>query len=161
MRDIPLTQGKVALVDDADYDWLNQWKWYAHKARSGGFYAMRRSLENGKYFTIRMHRQILGLEQGDKRYSDHQNHNTLNNCRDNIRICTSRQNSMNRESQSNTTSRFKGVSWYKPYKKWVAQICINKKVKNLGYWVIEEVAALRYDMVAIHEFGEFAVLNFN
>ena len=160
-REIPLTQNKVAIVDDADYDWLSQWKWHAHKARSGGFYAIRAIQENGEQFIIRMSRQVLGLKQGDSRQADHQNHITLDNRRNNLRICTFQENSRNRESHSNTTSKFKGVSWYKPLKKWIAQITINGKVQNLGYWNMEEVAALRYDMVAIREFGDFVHLNFN
>ena len=152
MPKIPLTQGQYALVDDVDYDWLSQWEWVAHKENNGNFYAMRG--------TIRMHRQILGLKQGDRRQGDHRNHNTLDNQRHNLRICTCQQNTMNKRSDFNTTSQFKGVSWYKRYKKWVAQILIDGKVKNLGYWNVEEVAALRYDMVAIREHGEFACLNF-
>ena len=87
MKQIKLTQNKVALVDDADHDWLSQWKWYAVKDYSGDFYATRNSSwKAGKQHTIRMHRQILGLERGDKRISDHINHSTLDNCRSNLRI---------------------------------------------------------------------------
>ena len=160
MKEISLTQGQFALVDDADYDELSKYKWYANK-ESGSFYATRNfPLGNGKQYPIRMHRQILGLEKGDKRQGDHINHNTLDNRRNNIRICIGQQNMMNQMPNRNTTSRFKGVSWHKQDKKWQVRIGINKKVKYLGSFVMEEVAALAYDMAAIREHGEFACLNF-
>lgn len=162
MKQIVLTQGQVTLVDDADYEYLNQFKWHVHKQRSGNFYAARKPpLKNKERTRIYMHREILGLEHEDKRQSDHKNHNTLDNQRVNIRICTNQQNQRNQKLHSNTSSQFKGVSWHKQAKKWVAHITINGEIKHLGYWNMEEVAALRYDMVAIREFGEYAHLNFN
>ena len=161
MKEIPLTQGKVALVDDTDYEELNQYKWHACNWR-GDFYAMRHPPRvNGKQSTIQMSRQVLGLECGDRRQADHQNHNTLDNCQSNLRICTQQENLMNGKPHSDSTSKFKGVSWHKQHNKWHARIYINGKTKHLGLWDMEEVAALRYDMVAIREFGEFAYLNFN
>ena len=162
MRTITLTQGKVTLIDDTDYDWLSQWKWHALKHHSGYFYAVRMTPRiNGKQKSIRMHRQILRLEPGDKREGDHKNHNTLDNRRSNLRICTNRQNSMNRKSIPNTTSKYKGVCWDKRDKKWKAAIKVNGKVKNLGYFADEEEAALTYNKVATEHFGEFAHLNLN
>lgn len=166
MREIPLTQGQVALVNDSDYEFLSQWKWYALKQRLGNFYAVRNSPweyregENRKHFLILMHREILGLERGDRRQGDHQNHNTLDNRRDNVRICTQQQNNMNQKPSLNTTSQFKGIHWYNHYKRWVASIRKDGKLKHLGYFDIEEDAALAYDKAAIREFGEFAHLNF-
>lgn len=163
MKQIKLTQGQYALVDDADYDWLSQWKWCAQKIR-GNFYAVRRSLrtnKNRKQYSIYMHRQILGLKRKDKRQGDHIDHNTLDNQRENLRVCTGQQNHRNRKSHLNSSSNFKGIFWVKGMKKWRSSIGINGKSKHLGYWNIEEVAALAYDMVAIREFGDFAILNFN
>lgn len=161
MKTINLTQGQVALVDDADYNWLNQWKWCALKHHSGSFYAVRSSLLNNKHHLIPMARQILGLKYGDKRQADHIDHNPLDNCRNNLRICTRRENQRNQKPQKNVSSEFKGVSWNRGVKKWQSYIKINGKKKHLGYWIIEELAALAYDMVAIREHGEFACLNFN
>ncbi len=163
MREIFLTQGKVAIVDDEDYPELSKYKWHAWRNQNGDFYAVRSSWQKGKKTSCRvyMHRQILGLEIGDSREGDHRNHNTLDYQRDNLRICTHSQNMRNQKISPNKTSKFKGVSWCNIVKKWVARIYINAEVKNLGYWDIEEIAALRYDMVAIHEFGDFACLNFN
>lgn len=162
MREILLTQNQIALVDDADYDWLNQWKWFASKDRSGNFYAVRHSSKkksNGHL--IKMSRQILGLKYGDKRQADHRDHNTLDNRQGNIRICTSQQNRFNQKPHRNTTSQFKGVTWDRQTGKWLTAIYINKKRNHIGRFILEEVAALAYDMIAIQEFGEFAYLNFN
>ena len=162
MREIPLTQGKVALVDDKDFEFLNQWKWCAYQDKKNGvWYAERGTCVDRIQKTFRMHRVILGLEHGDKRLCDHINHNGLDNRQCNLRICTAKQNQFNKKSALNKTSRFKGVSWHKGNKKWRATIKINGKYKNLGSFLVEEVAALAYDMVAIREHREFAHLNFN
>lgn len=163
MREILLTQGKVTFVDDTDYEELSKYKWYAWKNQQGDFYAVRNFWQIGKNkgFRIYMHRQILGLGRGDKRQGDHKNHNTLDNRQDNLRVCTQRQNQMNQKSHPNSSSKFKGVIWDRFNKKWKAQISINGITRSLGFWCMEEVAALAYDMTAIREHGEFAVLNFN
>ena len=162
MKRIKLTQGKSALVDDADYEYLSNYKWTAASERSGNFYAIRHSpTKNGKRHTIQMSRQILGLEHGDKRDIDHIHHNTLNNQRDNIRICTRRQNQMNQKPQRNKSSIFKGVSWFKANKKWGTYIRIDGKLKHLGLFTDEEAAAKAYDMAAEKYFGEYACLNFS
>ncbi len=161
MKQILLTQGQVAFVDDADYEELSKHKWFAEKHRSGNFYAVRGfPLKNGKQRLIRMHRQILRLEFGDKRQGDHINHNTLDNHQDNLRICTNQQNTTNKKIRLNTTSRFKGVYWNKLAKKWHAQIGIDGKRKHLGFWKLEELAALTYDFAAMKYHYEFAVFNF-
>ena len=159
MKQIPLTQGQYALVDDADYDWLNQWNWCAN-LMNGNFYVVRMSsMKNGKRHIIRMHRQILELEYGDKRQGDHVNHITLDNQRENLRICTLGQNQMNRVKQPNTSSQFKGVSWYKRHKKWRVHIRIDKITKHIGLFVSEKEAALAYNEAAKKHYGEFANLN--
>ena len=162
MKQIELTRGQVALVDDADYVWLNQWKWLAHRSGHGGdFYADRQSPRiNGKQHVISMARQILGLEFGDKREADHRNHRTLDNQRDNLRICTHAENLYNQQTQQNTSSQFKGVSWHKRDKKWQASIRVDGKLIGLGYFKLELNAALAYDAAALKYFGEFACLNF-
>lgn len=92
MKEITLTKGKYALVDDSDYEYLKQWKWYALNSR-GIYYAARCEIVDGKRKTIMMHRVImsppLGLEP------DHQNHNGLDNQRHNLKNVTHRQNILN------------------------------------------------------------------
>lgn len=158
VKKISLTQGQVALVDNEDYDWLNQYKWYADKRR-GNFYAIRSSWKNGKHYPVYMHREILKLKRGDKRQGDHINHNILDNKRENLRICTNRQNGMNQKVHSNSTSQFKGVCWHKVAKKWIANITIEGKTKHIGLFGLEENAALAYNKAAKKYFGNFAYLN--
>lgn len=95
MKLIPLTQGKFAKVDDADYEWLNQHKWYAKKTTSqdnehGRYYAARFTRINGVGMTIYMHRVITDCPE-DKEV-DHLNHDTLDNQGDNLRVCTRKEN---------------------------------------------------------------------
>lgn len=133
MREIPLTQGKVALVDDAEYDELSKYKWFVHKSRNT-FYAERKIKKDTH---IKMHRQILGLKHGDGKKTDHQNHNGLDNRHCNIRICTQQQNHKNLLPLKGKSSEYKGVSWFKPGKKWRVRISVNKKTIHLGYFKYE------------------------
>lgn len=154
MKKIPLTHGKFAIVDDEDYEWLNQYKWCAVKIRNT-YYAMR--AEKGEH--IAMHREILGLVKGDGKQTDHRNHNGLDNWRCNMRVCTHSQNQHNQRKQ-NGTSKYKGVSWYKRDKKWRVCIQINERRICIGYFDNEIDAAKAYDTKAKELFGEFAYCNF-
>lgn len=132
MKEIPLTQGQVALVDDADYDWLMQWKWCAYRHRHT-FYAVRSEwLGNGKQRTVLMHRVILGLEHGDKREADHINHNGLDNQRTNIRIVTRQENMFNVRSQ--------GYSVRKRPRPFQVCITVAGRSKHIGYFATREEA---------------------
>lgn len=153
MKQIELTQGQVSLVDDADYIWLNQWKWYAVNFR-GHFYAARE--EKGRH--LYMSREILGLRQGDKRQADHINHNTLDNHRVNLRICTHQENTRNQKAYRGSSSQFRGVLWFN--NSWKASIKTNEKSKYLGSFSNERDAAYAYDLAAIEYHKEFANLNF-
>jgi len=160
MKRIQLTQGKFALVDDADFEWLNQWKWYAHKERNT-FYAMRNVRVGLRWKHVYMHREILGLGFDDKRQGDHINMDGLDNRRVNLRIATHVENGRNRGKQANNTSGYKGVRWHKHAKKWQARIEVNGKCKHLGYFIAPEDAARRYDKAARKYHGEFANVNFS
>jgi hypothetical protein len=119
-RFIPLTQGKRAIVDAADYEWLMQWKWCAvFIPDMNSFYALRRGVDRK---AVLMHRLILGLAFGDAREGDHKDGNTLNNRRDNVRIATTSQNRVNKSKQKNNTSGFNGVDYAKNRKKWRARV---------------------------------------
>jgi len=158
MKQIPLTQGKVALVDDVDFKELSKHKWCAYK-RGSTFYAARNQpLGNGKRKTIRMHRQIMDALGGV--FTDHANHDGLDNQRSNLRSCTNSENQRNRLPQRGGTSEYKGVSWNKAKKKWVAGIQHNNKVIHLGCFNSEREAAKTYDKKAKELFGEFANPNF-
>lgn len=139
MKTIELTQGKVALVDNEDYQWLNQWKWCVRwNNKTESFYAMRHSkTENSKRKTIYMAREILGLKYGNKHQADHIDHNTLNNCISNLRIVTNQKNHFN---QRNT----KGYYWQKASNKYHARIGLNGKKIHLGYFCKAEEARKAY-----------------
>ena len=159
MREIPLTQGKVALVDDEDYEWLNQWKWYV-MWDGHHWYAVRNSpYRNGKRHTIRMHRLIVGAQPGQ--VVDHKDSEvTLDNQRENLRFCTRSQNAMNAKKRCDgLSSRFKGVRWYKRDNNWMVRIGIDGKRIFLGYFDNEIEAAIAYNKAARERFGEFARLN--
>lgn len=155
MRRIPFSQGKVALIDDEDFEEISKYKWYALKCKKY-FCAVRR--EPGRI--IYMHREILGLKHGDGKETDHIDHNTLDNRRSNIRICTTAQNQANQNRQQGGTSVYKGVYWHKRMCKWCVNIYQNLKHIHLGYFEDEIEAAKAYDIKARELFGEFAKTNF-
>ena len=159
MREIPLTQGQVALVSEIDYDFLNQWKWYAQWDFKGQcFYAVRNSkMINGKRTRIWMHRLILNAPNDIE--VDHRNRNTLDNQRHNLRLDPEKRNQQNRGTQSINTSGYKGVSWHKEHKKWQVRITSQNKRYHLGYFDVKEDGVKRYNEEAIKLHGEFARLN--
>ena len=169
MREIQLTKGKVALVDDADFDWLNQWKWSAMTANQT-FYAIRTDRSITPRVTVRMHRLILGLHKGDIRLADHKDHNGLNNQRENLRISNDSQNAANRNILPNSRSKYLGVTHRidkrngRNINYWQAQIRKDGRTNFLGYFPYtndgEIEAAKAYDKAAINIHKDFANLNF-
>lgn len=156
MKEIQLTQGLVALVDDEDYEYLNQWKWHAHKQTRSGYRAIR--AVNKKI--IIMARVIMGLE--DKGLLiDHKDRNGLNNQKSNLRLCTKQQNNFNKTPHKTSTSKYLGVCLEKRLKnrKWRATITHNYKQIPLGRFENEQDAAAAYNLKAKELFGEFANLN--
>jgi len=136
-KKIWLTQGQFALVDDVDYEELNQYLWFAdYNLHTDSYYARRnKQLLKDKRIAIRMHREILGLGLGDNRQGDHINHNTLNNCRSNLRVVTHRQNLSNLKRE--TSSIYSGVTWDESKGKWLSRIYFNYKYVFLGRYEIE------------------------
>jgi hypothetical protein len=157
VKTIPLTQGQVALVDDADYEWLSAFNWYAWRRPGGTFYALRKVRDpRGGWTNLRMHRAILP----DGPETDHRNRNSLDNQRHNLRPATRSQNMANIGRPKTSTSGFKGVGWHKASGKWAAHICVEQHQHHLGLFSDAEAAARAYDKAAIESFGEFACLNF-
>ena len=154
MKEIKLTQGKVALVDDSDFEWLNRSNWYFNNG-----YAVRNRWNSTteKQETMRMHRFILKPSNGFE--VDHINHNGLDNQRSNIRIVTSRQNQMNSLIRKDNNSGCKGVSWYKSQNKWRACIMLKGKQKFLGYYSTIKEAATAYNQASVTYYGNFGFRN--
>lgn len=163
MKEIALTQGQFALVDDEDYSFLNRWKWRTHKGQYTN-YACRTVHVYGKDQHIFMHKLIMGVFDPSVDV-DHIDLNGLNNQKINLRNATKAQNLCNRRSKNNSSSKYKGVSLsrqkYKSsvYVCWQAEIQYNKKKYYLGHFKTEEEAALAYNKKAIEIQGEFAYLN--
>lgn len=152
---IPLADGRSAIVDDEDFEWLSQWKWHTSNSGSRG-YAMRQA--DNPYETIAMHRTILNVDSPEV---DHINLNKLDNRRSNLRPATYTQNRCNQDKKSGVfSSQYKGVSWCKKMNRWRAEVKINKKRVYSEYFFFEPDAAHAYDTAASIHHGEFARLNF-
>lgn len=154
VKEIPLSQGKVALVSDHRFDYLNQFKWFA--AFDGhNWYAERM---NGRNKKIKMHREIMGVID-PKVLVDHRDDYGLNNQDENLRTCTNAQNQHNCGKPKTNKSGFKGVSFHRY--RYRAQIRVDGDPVWLGYFDDPKDAALAYDEAAKKYHGEFARTNFN
>lgn len=159
MKLIPLTKGLVAKVDDGDFEWLSQWRWRAEQKKGRkDFYAVRyKYAPVNREKRVSMARLIMGEPVG---LVDHWNGDTLDNQRGNLRVATVAENQRNqRRLRENNTSGFKGVSWDKRRRKFVAQIYLNQERRYLGGFLTAKEAALAYDVAAVELFGEFAAPN--
>lgn len=154
IRYIPLTQGQVAVVDATDYPVLNTFNWFAHRSRTT-YYAETNIFYDGRYKTVSMQVFLTGNEQ-----TDHCNRNGLDNRRCNLRPATNSQNVANGRRRGNNTSGYKGVSFSREFRDWVAYITVNYKRRHLGHFPNPVLAAQAYDDAAKKLFGEFASLNF-
>jgi hypothetical protein len=157
-REIPLTKGYVAIVDDSDYDALIGYNWFAKiHPKTKRIYAVRnRLVSDVPGGRIKMHTQIMGSKHGF--VVDHISRDSLDNRRSNFRWATCSQNSQNKTMPANEAG-YKGVS-PRPNGKFRARICINYRVKSLGNFDTPLAAAAAYDDAAQKMFGEFANTNF-
>lgn len=153
MREIELTQGYAAIVDDEDYEYLSQFKWQSHITTYTA-YAYRRVKGTNKHRP--MHREVMGVTD-PKIYIDHIDRNGLNNQRKNLRIVTWSQNQMNKTYNKRNSLGFKGVSF--DGNKYIATIKVNGKQLSVGYYKTPKEAAIAYNIAAKEHFGEFAYLN--
>lgn len=153
-REIALTQGKVAIVDDEDYARVASHRWH---------FAYNESLKGGYACTYidkrlkQMHRFLL--DANPDTFVDHANRDTLDNRRSNLRLATAQQNACNRRKKGGSLSKYIGV-YQVSSGRWRAYVYVNRKRINAGYFEVEIEAALAHDRLAIQHHGAFASLNF-
>lgn len=147
MKSLELSRGKIALVDDADFEWLNKYKWtLSGNSRYAIYYPKRK----GKRRLIQMHRVIMNAKKGE--YVDHKDGNGLNNQRGNLRVVTHRQNMLNRKDLNPTV----GIT--KHQKGWWARIRYQGKHISLGVYEFKQDAIDAYKRAAEKYYGEKAFL---
>lgn len=158
MKEIELTRGLFAIIDDEDFEEISKHQWFAvpaktKKHRNGlDFYAAAKI--NSK--SVRMHNFILKPSKGYE--ADHIDGNFLDNRRSNLREATRSQNCQNRKPRNDKVhSKYKGVDFHKG--KYRARVTKNGKTKELGYFASEEEAARAYDQAASNLFGAFVRIN--
>ena len=158
-RTIPLTRGKITVVDADVYEWASKVKWFASPGLSGIWYAVRKvHVSKNKQRTEWLHRLIAGATGNEK--TDHRDGDGLNNLRSNLRVCSDAQNSRNRRIPISNTSGAKGVHFNKRSNKYQVYIKAHNRRVHLGYFLSQREAAEAYDTAAIEYYGEFARLNF-
>jgi len=144
---IPLSQGHVALVNDADVPAvlaLGKWQLNRCDGRLYAGHATNRA-------NIRLHTFLTGWP-----LVDHINGDGLDNRRVNLRPATGSQNGANISPPSHNTSGYKGVALYKRTGRWRACITVDRKHIHLGYYDTAEEAVAAYDAAAINAWGEYA-----
>ena len=135
MKEIELTQGRVTLVDDKDYEWLSQHKWHFDR------YAYR-TVKAGKHKrSVRMHREILDAPKGME--VDHINGDKLDNRRSNLRVVTRSVNSRN-QCRRKSYDAPAGVYWDRFRNKWKVVTSLEGKQWNIGRYTAREEAIQAY-----------------
>ena len=160
MKLIELTQNRVAVVDDEDFEWLSKWIWtyYRDKEKRTG-YARRRIGTYPYCRIVSMHTAVL-KQHGRWRANvevDHQNGCGCDNRKSNLRLGTSDQNKRNKKCYSNNTSKVTGVSWSTRWQKWRAYISPPgvKRPKHLGWFIYKKDAIAARRQAEIEHFGEY------
>jgi len=151
MKKIKLTQGKVALVDDKDFERVNKKRWQAQQ-KPATYYVIGQTskLSKGGQKTIYLHREIIGKPPKGMEV-DHINGDGLDNRRENLRFVTRRQNMQNK--QTIRSSKYPGVSWHQGTQKWQSRIHVGGKQTHLGVFTDEKEAFIAYRK-AVESIGE-------
>jgi hypothetical protein len=157
---IPLTKGMYAIVWQEDYARIAKSRWVADwNPHTRSFYARRCAKGiDGKRGHISMSREIMDIQDGDIRKVDHENHDTLDDRRSNLRIASTLQNASNRKKNQNNKSGYKGVHLNKATGRWQAYIRVETKLIHLGIHSTAEEAYAAYCAAALRLHGEFARL---
>jgi hypothetical protein len=149
---VPLSQGREAIIDAADAGAVGQFNWRVQSAGENHKYAGRSEMQNGQRRFVLMHRFICNPD--DSQYVDHINGNSLDNRRQNLRVCTQSENLCNRAKQSNNRSGYKGVYLHAPGV-WRSRIQFRGNLTDLGLFNDPEAAHQAYVAAARRLHGEF------
>jgi hypothetical protein len=157
LKEIELTKGMIAIVDDEDYEDLNKHLWHVN---SGGYAARMikhptMPTKKKKQVVLQMHRYLMGLSYGDPLVVDHIDGNKLNNTRSNLRVCTFAENAKNKPGGINNISGYKGVYTYQT-DRWRACISNENKFFHIGVYDTPEQAYAAYCEAARKLHGQFA-----
>lgn len=137
MKVIKLSQNKETKVDDDDFENLSKDKWYARKDPDSGYYYALGHFGDRK---MKYMARVI-MNAGSDHFVDHINHDTLDNRKENLRLCNHSENQYNRlKSKYPTSSMHKGVAYNKKQKKWWAYISYNCEKVHLGSFSTEEEA---------------------
>lgn len=157
MKTVPLygekAAGRVALVDDEDYELVMQFRWTAANPSADCWYPIANIRRPGRG-TVLMHQLLTGWS-----LTDHKNHNGLDNRRSNLRPATRGQNLANQRKCRSSGSLYKGVSFMAKTGRWRGRIKIGGKTIHLGVFATEVEAARAYDTAALSAWGAYAYPN--
>jgi hypothetical protein len=146
--------GYDVLISPQDTEMVLSKRWRATFVEGKTRLYIVHSYKQGKKVKhVYLHRMIMGSP--GNLFVDHINGNTLDNRRENLRICTCAENIRNQKRNITNTSGYKGVSWNKQLGKWVAFICVNYKNKNLGSFATAKQAYEAYCAASAKYHGEF------
>lgn len=156
-KEILLTKGQLALVDDEDFERLSIYSYYAQwDPDIKAFYAFRSETSDGKRRCIGLHRDVLAEQLKTNEVADHIDPSkTLDNRRCNLRVATKAQNSWNTRKRTDNLSGYRGVSWNCGDNKWSSRITANGKNRFLGNFLSPEEASLAYEQAAKEFHGSF------
>jgi hypothetical protein len=152
----------IVWIDAEDAERVSKHTWGVQVRKNRVYFATHVKQPSGKWPVLYLHRFLKQCPDGLQ--VDHHRSEYMDLRKTELRCANNQQNGYNRRSNSNTTSRFKGVSWYERTSKWIAHITHNNKLIHIGYFTGtpdgERLAARAYDAKAIEMFGEYAKLNF-
>lgn len=155
MKEIKLNQGKITIVDDEDFERLNQYRWIVNANKKNIYVRRYTGLINGISKYVLMHREIVNAPKHMQ--VDHINGNSLDNRKTNLRLCSNKQNNYNKKNPNKSNKlKIKGVYFHNKKKKFIAQIQIDKKNIHLGQFNVLGDADSAYRKAEDKYYGKFS-----
>lgn len=160
MKKLPLSQNRVALVDDADYEQLARHRWCYRPERNGlqGYAVRGTKLPDGRRRNLYLHRELVPAPPGHE--TIFLNGDRLDCRRSNLKAVTSAEARRHHRTRCDSESGYKGVSWNRTSQTWAASIRVDGATKHLGTFYSLDAAARAYDAAARRLHGPVAVVNF-